>query len=127
MQGVEKTIQISTMETCAQCQGNGVKPTATLQACHWCQGSGRYAKVSTIFTASGECPKCNGKGSLRQLSCNGCDGQGRREVKKDLLVNIPAGVQNNTRLKISQLGDGGEPAGESGDLYVNIRIRSNQV
>lgn len=122
-QGVEKTIQISTMETCGQCQGNGVKPTSTLQVCPWCQGSGRYAKTSTIFTADGECSKCKGKGSVRQLSCNGCEGLGRREVKKDLLVSIPAGVQDDTRLKISQLGDGGEPAGESGDLYLLLQVR----
>jgi molecular chaperone DnaJ len=103
--GARKSIQIDIMESCPQCQGNGVKPSSTLQSC------------------LGECPKCNGKGSLRSLSCDSCNGQGRREVKKDFQVDIPAGIQNNTRLKISREGDGGEFNDESGDLYVVLRIR----
>ena len=112
------------MKTCPKCLGNGVKQTSSLQNCPWCHGSGQYTETSGIFTAAGECPKCNGKGSLRSLSCDSCNGQGRSEIKKDLLVHIPAGVQNNTRLKISHEGDGGELNGEEGDLYVNIQIKS---
>jgi len=123
--GARKSIQINIMETCPQCQGNAVKPTSTLQTCSWCGGSGKYTATSGIFTAAGECLKCNGKGSLRSLSCDSCNGQGRREVKKDLQVDIPAGIQNNTRLKISREGDGGELNHDSGDLYVVLRIRSH--
>ena len=123
--GARKSIQINIMEICRQCQGNGVKTTSTSQTCSWCGGSGKYTATSGIFTATGECPKCNGKGSLRSLSCDSCNGQGRREVKKDFQVNIPAGIQNNTRLKISREGDGGELNHDSGDLYVNIQIKSN--
>ena len=123
--GARKNIQIDIMESCPQCQGNGVRPSSTLQSCSWCGGSGTYTATSGIFTATGECPKCNGKGSLRSLSCDSCNGQGRREVKKDLQVDIPAGIQNNTRLKISREGDSGELNDESGDLYVNIQIKSN--
>ena len=123
--GARKNIQINIMETCPQCQGNAVKPTSTLQTCFWCGGSGKYTATSGIFTAAGECLKCNGKGSLRSLSCDSCSGQGRREVKKDLQLDIPAGIQNNTRLKISREGDGGELNHDSGDLYVNIQIKSN--
>ncbi|MBT8406877.1 MAG: DnaJ domain-containing protein [Deltaproteobacteria bacterium] len=125
--GAEKHIQVSTMETCPKCLGNGVKQTSSLQDCPWCHGSGKYTETSGIFTATGECAKCNGKGSLRSLSCDSCRGQGRREVKKDLQVDIPAGIQNNTRLKISREGDGGELNGEEGDLYVNIRIKWNPL
>ena len=121
--GAEKHIQVSTMEICPKCRGNGVKQTSSLQDCPWCHGSGKYTETSGIFTATGECTKCKGKGSLRSLSCDSCNGQGRREVKKDLQVNIPAGVQNNTRLKISREGDGGEVYGGEGDLYVVLQIR----
>jgi molecular chaperone DnaJ len=123
--GAEKHIQVSTMETCPKCGGNGVKQTSSLQDCPWCRGSGKYTATSGIFTATGECPKCNGKGSLRSLSCDSCNGQGRHEIKKDLLVHTPAGVENNTRLKISHEGDGGEVNGEEGDLFVNIQIKLN--
>ena len=121
--GAKKTIQIDIMESCPQCQGNGVKPSSTLQSCSWCDGSGTYTATSEIFSATGECPKCNGEGSLRSLSCDSCNGQGRREVTKDFQVDIPAGIQSNTRLKISREGDGGEFNDESGDLYVVLRIR----
>jgi molecular chaperone DnaJ len=121
--GARKSIQIDIMESCPQCQGNGVRPSSTLRPCSWCGGSGTYTATSEIFSAIGECPKCNGKGSLRSLSCDSCNGQGRREVKKDFQVDIPAGIQNNTRLKISREGDGGEFNDESGDLYVVLRIR----
>jgi molecular chaperone DnaJ len=125
--GARKNIQINMMKICPPCQGNGVKPTSTLQTCSWCGGSGIYTATSGIFTATGECPKCNGKRSLRSLSCDSCNGQGRREVTKDVQINIPAGIQNNTRLKISREGDGGEFNDESGDLYINIQIKSNPV
>ena len=122
--GVKKTVRVSTMETCSQCQGNGVKPTSEVQICPWCRGRGRYSETSPIFAAAGVCPKCNGEGKGRRRSCVSCDGQGRHEVKKDLLIDIPAGAQDNTRLKISQEGDDGEVHGESGDLYLMLHVRS---
>jgi molecular chaperone DnaJ len=124
--GIRKTIQISTMETCPKCKGNGVQSTSTVQTCPWCQGSGSYSEASTIFTAMGACPKCNGKGSGRLISCGSCNGQGRREVEKDLLVDIPAGVRDKTRLKISDEGDGGEESSESGDLYLTLVVRKRR-
>lgn len=126
-EGTRKRIQVSSMETCGQCQGNGVVATSALQTCPWCQGRGKYTESSGIFTATGTCPKCSGKGSLRMLPCVSCDGQGRRQVNKDLLVNIPAGVKNNTRLKISQEGDGGEQNGEDGDFYVMLHVRPKRA
>ena len=125
--GGEKYIQVSTMESCPKCRGNGVNHTSSLQDCPWCRGSGRYSESSGIFAAVGTCSKCNGTGRLRLLSCTSCNGVGRRQIKKELLVHIPAGVQNNTRLKLSHEGDGGEVDGEDGDLYVNIQIKSNPL
>ena len=122
--GIQKRIHVSTMETCGRCRGNGRVSTSQWHTCGWCQGRGKYAESSGIFTATGSCPQCNGKGSVRMLLCDSCNGQGRREVKKDLLVNVPAGVEDETRLKISQQGDGGEQESESGDLYVVLHVRS---
>jgi molecular chaperone DnaJ len=121
--GVKKTIQVSTRMTCPQCRGNGAKSTSEVQICPWCRGSGRYSETSTVFAATGVCAKCKGKGSGRLVACNSCDGQGRREVKKELVVNIPAGIESNTRLKILREGDDGEVNSESGDLYVLLKVR----
>ena len=110
------------METCGFCGGNGVISTSDLQTCHWCKGSGSYNECSVIFTAIGTCPKCEGKGKVRMHPCPSCNGQGRLEVTKDLLVNIPAGVENNSRLKISSQGDSDEN-GQAGDLYLLIQVK----
>jgi len=120
--GGMKEIRVSTMDTCGACRGNGVISTSDLQTCPWCKGSGRYTESSGIFAAIGTCPKCKGKGKVRMLPCLACEGQGRLEVTKDLLVDIPAGVENNTRLKISSQGDSGEN-GQSGDLYLLIQVK----
>jgi molecular chaperone DnaJ len=93
-----------------------------LQTCPWCKGSGRCTESSGIFSAIGTCPKCKGKGEARMLPCLSCKGQGRLEVTKDLLVDIPAGVENNSRLKISSQGDSGEN-GQPGDLYLLIQVK----
>jgi molecular chaperone DnaJ len=120
--GVTKKISVNAMETCGVCRGNGIISTSDLHTCPWCKGSGRYTQSSGIFAAIGTCPKCKGKGKIRLLPCLSCNGQGRLEVTKDLLVDIPAGVENNTRLKISSQGDSGEN-GQSGDLYLLIQVK----
>jgi molecular chaperone DnaJ len=122
--GGVKQIRVNTMENCGACRGNGIISTSDSQTCHWCKGSGRYTQSSGIFTAIGTCPKCEGQGKVRIHPCPSCKGQGRLEVTKDLLVDIPAGVEHNTRLKISSQGDSGEN-GQSGDLYVILQVRTN--
>jgi molecular chaperone DnaJ len=120
--GSIKQIRVNTMENCGPCRGNGVISTTDLQICSWCKGSGRYTESSGIFTAIGTCPKCKGKGKARMHSCPSCKGLGRLEVTKNLLVDIPAGVENNTRLKIPSQGDSGE-TGQAGDLYVLVQVK----
>jgi molecular chaperone DnaJ len=122
--GAMKQIRVNTMENCTACRGNGVISTTNLQTCSWCKGSGKYTESSGIFTAIGTCPKCKGQGKVRMHPCPPCEGQGRLEVTKDLLVDIPAGVENNTRLKISSQGDSGEN-GQSGDLYIILQVRTD--
>jgi molecular chaperone DnaJ len=123
-EGGVKQIRVSAMETCVSCGGKGVISTSDMQTCHWCKGSGRYHESSGIFTAIGTCPKCKGKGKVRMHPCLSCKGQGRLEVTKDLLVDIPAGIEHNTRLKISSQGDSGEN-GQAGDFYIVLQIRAD--
>jgi len=120
--GGKRQISINTMENCGSCRGSGVISASNLQTCKWCNGSGRYSESSGIFTAMGTCPKCKGEGKARMLPCLSCKGKGRLEVTKNFLVDIPAGVENNTRLKISSQGDSGEN-GQSGDFYLLIQVK----
>lgn len=123
-EGGMKQIRVNSMENCGPCQGNGVISTSGLQTCPWCKGSGRYTESSGIFAALGTCPKCQGKGEIRMLPCAHCKGKGRREVAKDVLVDIPAGVEHNSRLKIPKQGDIGEN-GQPGDLYITVQVRAD--
>jgi molecular chaperone DnaJ len=122
--GGSKQIRVNAMETCGACRGNSVVVAADFQTCFWCKGSGRCTESSTIFSAIGTCPKCEGKGKVRMLPCTSCNGQGRVEVAKELSVDIPAGMENNSRLKISGQGDSGDN-GQSGDLYIILQIRTD--
>ena len=122
--GGSKQIRVNAMETCCACRGNSVVVAADFQTCFWCKGSGRCTESSTIFSAIGTCPKCEGKGKVRMLPCTSCNGQGRVEVAKELSVDIPAGMKNNSRLKISGQGDSGDN-GQSGDLYIILQIRTD--
>lgn len=121
--GVQKEIRIEAMEICSPCLGNGFVPTSGLEVCPWCTGTGAYRGTSGVFMAYGSCPKCNGEGRMRQRSCTSCDGHGRLHAQKSVLLNIPPGVENNSRIKISSEGDGGEHSAQSGDLYVLLHVR----
>jgi molecular chaperone DnaJ len=122
--GLRKTVQIDTMETCSHCHGNGSKRTSTLEVCGWCAGSGRYSDRTGVFAALGVCPKCNGEGNIRLRRCGSCGGKGRRQVEKTFQVQIPAGVESETRLKLAAQGDAGEAIGAAGDLYVQVQVRT---
>jgi molecular chaperone DnaJ len=121
--GATKTFELDTMAVCGSCRGDGAKPASTLQVCSWCEGRGQYREASRIFAASGVCPRCEGTGSVRLLSCNGCNGSGRRLVRKTVEVAIPPGVEDNSRLKIAHQGDVGDYSAGSGDLYVSLHVR----
>jgi molecular chaperone DnaJ len=128
--GGEKEIRIAHQETCEVCGGTGAKPGTRPRTCSTCSGSGQVRRVTRTpfgsFTQVSTCPTCNGTGSVIEDKCESCDGKGMKQVTKKLKVTIPAGVDNGTRLRISQEGDSGQRGGPAGDLYVYLFVNDDE-
>lgn len=127
--GGEKEIRISHLETCEVCTGSGAKPGTRPRACSTCSGSGQVRRVTRTpfgsFTQVSTCPTCNGTGQMIEEKCDACEGNGVRQVTKKLKITIPAGVDNGTRLRISNEGDAGQRSGTPGDLYVYLFVNED--
>jgi molecular chaperone DnaJ len=128
--GGEKEIRISHLETCETCNGSGAKPGTRPRTCSTCNGSGQVRRATRTpfgsFTQVSTCPTCDGTGTVIEDKCDACDGRGANQVTKKLKINVPPGVDNGTRLRISQEGDAGQRGGPPGDLYVYLFVNEDQ-
>lgn len=128
--GKEKEISVRVLQSCDECQGSGAKSGTEKKKCSHCQGSGEIKVVqNTILGRMVQvktCPHCNGQGLIITQPCPNCRGQGRVEGIVRKKINIPAGVDKGTRLRIAGGGDAGIHGGGPGDLYVNISIRPHR-
>ena len=129
--GVEKEIKIDHLETCEECNGSGAKPGSKPIVCPTCHGSGQVQQVTqTIlgsFTQVTVCPKCKGKGQVVESPCQKCHGEGRLETEKTVKVKIPAGIDDNSKMRIAKEGDAGKNGGSNGDLYVVMHVRPHKT
>ncbi|HEY9645449.1 MAG TPA: molecular chaperone DnaJ [Chroococcidiopsis sp.] len=124
--GGEKEIRISHLETCTACTGSGAKPGTRPRTCPTCSGAGQVRRATRTpfgsFTQVSPCPTCNGMGQVIEDKCDVCGGSGQKQEAKKLKINIPAGVDNGTRLRVSGEGDAGQRSGPPGDLYVYLFV-----
>ena len=127
--GQEQEIKIPHLETCDTCGGSGAKPGSGPTTCGTCGGAGQVRRATRTpfgsFTQVAECPNCGGTGQVIADPCNACGGQGVHQVRKKLRINIPAGVDTGTRLRVSGEGNAGLRGGPSGDLYVFLTVKSH--
>lgn len=127
--GGEKEIRISHLEICTNCSGSGAKPGTRPHTCSTCSGAGQVRRATRTpfgsFTQVSVCPTCNGTGQVVEEKCEVCGGDGQRQETKKLKITIPAGVDNGTRLRVSQEGDAGQRNGPAGDLYVYLFINED--
>ena len=127
--GQEQEIKIPHLETCDTCGGSGAKPGSGPTTCGTCGGAGQVRRATRTpfgsFTQVAECPNCGGTGQVIADPCNACGGQGVHQVRKKLRINIPAGVDTGTRLRVSGEGNAGQRGGPSGDLYVFLTVKSH--
>ncbi len=127
--GGEREIRINHLETCATCGGSGAKPGTRPRTCSTCGGSGQVRRATRTpfgsFTQVSVCPTCNGSGQVIEEKCESCGGNGQRQETKKLKINIPAGVDNGTRLRVSGEGDAGQRGGPAGDLYVYLFVNED--
>lgn len=127
--GGEKEIKISHLENCMTCKGSGAKPGTRPRTCSTCSGSGQVRRATRTpfgsFTQVSACPTCNGTGEVVEDRCEVCGGAGRKQETKKLKITIPAGVDNGTRLRVSNEGDAGMRSGPPGDLYVYLFVKEH--
>lgn len=127
--GGEREIRINHLETCTTCSGSGAKPGTRPRTCSTCSGSGQVRRATRTpfgsFTQVSVCPTCNGTGQMIEEKCESCGGNGQKQETKKLKINIPAGVDNGTRLRVSGEGDAGQRGGPAGDLYVYLFVNED--
>ncbi|MGA2775542.1 MAG: molecular chaperone DnaJ [Candidatus Omnitrophota bacterium] len=124
-QGVEKTITVPRYEVCSTCSGSGAKPGSKKITCPQCRGSGRTVVSSGYFQLAQTCPRCSGEGAIIQSPCPNCRGEGKMKVTRKIKVNIPAGVDTGSNLRVRSEGESGTSA--RGDLYVIIEVKQHPV
>lgn len=129
--GAEKTITLPKWENCKTCGGSGAKTGTSPTTCSRCNGTGQVITMQKtpfgqIQTAK-VCPECGGKGKVVKDPCSDCGGKGKKRVNKKLEIKVPAGVDNGSRLRMSNEGEPGELGGSNGDLYIYINVRPHSV
>ena len=129
--GTEKVLEIPRWEACARCAGNGAEPNSEMKKCPQCNGTGELRKVQQSFFGQfvnvAPCPKCRGEGKIISSPCKECKGEGYQRRERKLKVNIPAGVDEGTQLRLSQEGQPGANGGPPGDLYVVLKVKAHPV
>ncbi|MEZ5720796.1 MAG: molecular chaperone DnaJ [Paracoccaceae bacterium] len=125
--GIQKTINVPTSVACSECNGTGAESGAEPTTCPTCSGLGKVRAQQGFFTVERTCPTCHGAGHMIKNPCKKCHGQGRIEKDRSLSVNIPAGVETGTRIRLAGEGEAGMRGGPSGDLYIFIDVAPHPI
>lgn len=129
--GADVPIEIMRNETCSVCDGNGAEPGTHPETCATCNGMGRVRQQvgSSVFgriVSEVPCPTCGGRGQTITSPCHNCQGDGVESVRRTLEVNVPAGVDDGTRIRLSGEGEPGTMGGPRGNLYVFISVEPHE-
>ena len=125
--GLQKSINVPTSVQCGSCNGSGAEGGAEPTTCPTCSGMGKVRAQQGFFTVERTCPTCSGMGQIVKNPCNTCRGAGRVEKDRSLSVNIPAGVETGTRIRLAGEGEAGMRGGPSGDLYIFIAVKEHDL
>ena len=125
--GTEVKIRIPALEECATCKGTGAKPGTQPKQCPSCHGRGEVRVSQGFFSIQQTCPQCHGTGKVIPEPCATCSGAGRVKKQKTLSVKIPAGVDQDDRIRLTGEGEAGMNGGPHGDLYVVVNLKPHSV
>jgi molecular chaperone DnaJ len=123
--GTETQVTVRRHEACQDCKGSGAAPGKAPVACRTCGGRGQVRYQQGFFSIARTCTTCQGKGSVITDPCPKCKGQGRTLSQKKIQVNIPAGVEDGTRIRYASLGEAGYFGGPPGDLYIVLHVKEH--
>ena len=129
--GAEEQVTVKTAVVCEHCEATGAEPGTGAQRCGDCGGSGQVRRMRQSIlgqmVTAGPCPTCNGVGEIIASPCEECGGEGRRVEEKAFVVDIPAGVDTGSTLRLTGRGAVGPRGGGTGDLYVHIEVRPHDT
>jgi molecular chaperone DnaJ len=125
--GKQMEIKIPTSVDCESCEGSGAEAGSEPVTCPTCQGHGKVRAQQGFFTIERTCPSCQGQGRIIENPCKSCRGEGRVSREKTLSVNIPAGVDDGNRIRLSGEGEAGMRGGPPGDLYIFLSVSDHRI
>jgi molecular chaperone DnaJ len=126
--GVKVTLRVPTRVTCEACNGTGSeKGAAGSETCPTCQGAGKVRAQQGFFIIERTCPTCGGQGRTIKNPCRICHGAGTVQRERSLQVQVPAGVEDGTRIRVAGEGEAGGPGAPPGDLYVHVAIKAHPI
>lgn len=123
--GTENQVTVRRHEPCQDCKGSGAAPGKAPVACRTCAGRGQVRYQQGFFSIARTCTTCQGTGSVITDPCPKCKGEGRTLTQKKIQVNIPAGVEDGTRIRYASLGEAGYFGGPPGDLYIVLHVKEH--
>jgi molecular chaperone DnaJ len=128
--GAPIDVRYEVVDRCGRCHGNGAEPGTPIKTCHRCGGNGVLQAVSrTPFgqvARTVSCDVCSGDGKLAERPCTRCEGRGREVLTHAISVDVPAGITDGQRIRVSGRGHAGEAGAPSGDLYVLVSVRAHE-
>lgn len=125
--GVKKDISFHRRSECGECKGSGAKPGTKPVTCKTCGGDGQVRRSQGFFSVAATCPSCHGEGTMISDPCHKCKGRGHVSEKRQINVNVPAGVDSGLRLRVSGEGEPGSHGGPTGDLYVALNVKASEI
>ncbi|MFY8048249.1 MAG: molecular chaperone DnaJ [Erythrobacter sp.] len=126
-QGKSTEIEIEVSQGCETCEGSGATPGTSERQCNLCKGMGSVRAKQGLFVVERPCPTCSGRGSVIEDPCRVCRGEGRVDQPQSLKVDIPAGVDTGTRIRLSGKGEAGQRGAAPGDLYIFLHVQQHRV
>jgi molecular chaperone DnaJ len=125
--GTRREVPFEAVVTCTRCGGDGAEPGTGTRSCETCGGTGRLQQVGRSvlgeFVRTQTCPQCGGDGRIVEHPCEECTGSGRTVERKNLEVEIPPGIHDGQRIRLSGAGHAGSQGGPAGDVYVRVRVK----
>ena len=125
--GKATEIAIEVAQSCAPCHGSGAEPGTSVRRCNLCAGRGKVRAQQGFFMVERACPTCHGRGEVIERPCVKCRGEGRVDAEQKLDVQIPAGVDSGTRIRLSGKGEAGPKGAPPGDLYIFLHVKRHHV
>ena len=125
--GKKQEINFSSSDKCGKCNGTGAEPGSKPISCSTCGGQGQVRSSQGFFTIQQTCPDCTGSGEQISSPCRNCRGIGKKQTKKKIFTNIPKGVDDGTRIRLSGKGEAGIKGAGNGDLYIFVSVEPHNI